>query len=74
MPSRIEIGFESSNIPYKIKEWGDTFHLPKLCRLSENGYKNLFGHLNTGIPYYLFHRNALIALKRAEELAGRNSQ
>ncbi|MCP4625087.1 MAG: epoxyqueuosine reductase [bacterium] len=58
----------------KIKEWGDTFYLPSLCRLSENGYKELFGHLNTDIPYYLFHRNVLIAMERAEELAKRTNQ
>jgi epoxyqueuosine reductase len=51
----------------KIKEWGDSFYLPKLCRLSENGYKEMFGHLNTDIPYYLFHRNVLIAMERAEK-------
>jgi epoxyqueuosine reductase len=51
----------------KIKEWGNSFYLPNLCRLSENGYKEMFGHLNTDIPYYLFHRNVLIAMKRAEK-------
>ena len=48
-----------------IVEWGDSFYLPTLRRLSENGYKNKFGHLNTGISYDLFHRNVLIAMERA---------
>ncbi len=52
----------------KIYEWGDSFYLPNLSRLSENGYKDMFGHLNTGIPYDLFHRNILIAMKKAESL------
>jgi epoxyqueuosine reductase len=52
----------------KIKGWGDSFYLPNLCRLSENGYKDMFGHLNTDIPYYLFQRNVLIAMERAERL------
>jgi hypothetical protein len=52
----------------KTKDWGDSFYLPNLCRLSENGYKDMFGLLNTDIPYYLFHRNVLIAMKRAEKL------
>jgi hypothetical protein len=38
--------------------------------LSENAYKDKFGHLNTGISYDLFHRNVLIAMEKAEKLAG----
>jgi len=41
----------------KIKDWEDSFYLPNLCRLSENGFKDLFGHLNIDIPYHLFRRN-----------------
>ena len=52
----------------KIKAWGDSFYLPNLCKLTENGYKDMFGHLNTDVPYDLFHRNALIAMERAERL------
>jgi epoxyqueuosine reductase len=58
----------------KIKEWGDSFYLPNLCRLSEKGYNEMFGHLNTDVPFYLFHRNALIALKRAEKLRKKTNQ
>jgi len=58
----------------KIKDWGDSFYLPNLCRLSENGYKDIFGHLNTDIPYYLFQRNVLIAMKRAERLTEKTNQ
>jgi epoxyqueuosine reductase len=58
----------------KIKDWGDSFYLPNLCRLSENGYKDMFGYLNTDIPYYLFHRNVLIAMERAEKLTKRTNQ
>ena len=52
----------------KIKAWGDSFYLPNLCKLTENGYKEMFGHLNTDVPYDLFHRNVLIAMERAERL------
>jgi epoxyqueuosine reductase QueG len=58
----------------KIKYWGDSFYLPNLCRLSENGYKDMFGHLNTDIPYHLFRRNVLIAMERAERLTERANQ
>jgi epoxyqueuosine reductase len=58
----------------KIKDWGDSFYLPNLCRLSENGYKDMFGHLNTDIPYYLFQRNVLIAMERAERLTQKTNQ
>jgi epoxyqueuosine reductase len=58
----------------KINDWGDSFYLPTLCKLSENGYKDMFGHLNTDIPYDLFHRNVLIAMERAERLTERASQ
>ena len=58
----------------KIKEWGDSFYLPNLSRLSENGYNDMFSHLNTGISYDLFHRNVLIAMERAEKLPERTNQ
>ena len=58
----------------KIEEWGDSFCLPKLSRLSENGYKDMFGHLNTGISYDLFHRNVLIAIEKAEKLTGKTNK
>jgi epoxyqueuosine reductase QueG len=58
----------------KIKKWGDSFYLPDLSRLSENGYKEMFAHLNTGISYNLFHRNVLIAMERAEKLTEKTNQ
>ncbi len=58
----------------KIKDWGDSFYLPNLSRLSEDGYKDMFGHLNTDIPYHLFRRNVLIAMERAERLTERANQ
>ena len=60
----------------KIRDWGDTFSLTNLARLSENQYKDRFGHLNADIPYPVFRRNVLIALKRAERIsatAGRSN-
>ena len=58
----------------KIEEWGDSFYLPNLSRLSENGYKNIFGHLNTGISYDLFRRNVLIAMENAEKQSGKTNK
>lgn len=52
----------------KLKDWGDSFYLPNLYRLSESGYKEMFGDLNTDVPYNLFHRNVLIVKERAEKL------
>jgi epoxyqueuosine reductase QueG len=63
----------TSHFQKKIKKWGDSFYLPNLCRLSENGYKDMFGHLNTDIPYYLFQRNVVIAMERAERLTERTN-
>jgi epoxyqueuosine reductase len=58
----------------KIEEWGDSFYLPNLRRLSENGYKDMFGHLNTGISYDLFHRNVLIAIEKVEKLTEKTNK
>ena len=52
-----------------IKDWGDSFYLPNLCRLSENGFKDMFGHLSIDIPYHLFRRNVLIAMERAKSVS-----
>jgi epoxyqueuosine reductase QueG len=49
----------------KIEDWEDFFYLPNLVELSEKGYKEMLDHLNTGIPYNIFHRNVLIAMERA---------
>ncbi len=58
----------------RIEEWGDSFFLPNISRLSENGYRDVFGHFNTGISYDLFHRNIIIAMERAEKLMETSSQ
>jgi epoxyqueuosine reductase len=58
----------------KIKDWGDSFYLPNLCKLSESGYKDMFGQLNTDIPYSLFKRNVLIAMQRAQKVTERANQ
>ena len=57
-----------------IDEWGDSFYLPNLSRLSEKGYSDMFGKLKTGISYSLFHRNVLIAMEKAEKLTGKTNK
>jgi epoxyqueuosine reductase QueG len=52
----------------KIETWENFFYLPNLVELTEKGYREVFGHLNTSIPYAVFHRNALIAMERAKNL------
>jgi len=52
----------------KIEDWETFFFLPDLIDLSEEGYREKLGHLNTGIPYNLFHRNVLIAMERAKKV------
>lgn len=36
--------------------------------LKSKGYQEMFGHLNTAIPYKIFHRNLLMALERAKKV------
>ena len=50
----------------KTAAWENFFYLPNLVELSEKEYIEKMGHLNTGIPYELFHRNVLIAMARAK--------
>lgn len=50
----------------KIEDWEKLFYLPDLVDLSEEGYREKLGPLNTGISYGLFHRNVLIAWQRAK--------
>ena len=50
----------------KIEAWGESFYLPALSKLSRKEYDEMFGRLNTGISFDLFHRNVSIALKKAE--------
>lgn len=50
----------------KIKDWGDSFYLPNLYKLSKSNYEDMFGYLNTDIPYHLFRRNVSIAMESAQ--------
>ncbi|MBW2154851.1 MAG: epoxyqueuosine reductase [Deltaproteobacteria bacterium] len=50
----------------KVRAWEKFFYLPHLAELSEKEYIEKLGHLNTGIPYEIFHRNVLIAMKNAD--------
>jgi len=52
----------------KIKNWESLFYLPNLIELSEKEYREKMGHLKTCIPYYMFKRNVLIAMKKAKEV------
>jgi len=56
----------------KIKEWENLFYLPQLVELSEKKYIEKLGHLNTSIPYKIFHRNVLIAMERATKIRDDN--
>jgi hypothetical protein len=58
----------------RIRDWGDYFYLPRLSKLSENGYKKQFGRLNTGIPHHLFQRNVSIALSRVQKFSDQAKQ
>ncbi len=51
----------------KLRAWGETFYLPNLADMLPQDYRDTFGHLSTGIPYDLFHRNVLIALDNARK-------
>ena len=53
----------------KIKDWDNSFYLPNLSKLSKGNYNDMFGHLNTDIPYHLFRRNVLIAMENAERVS-----
>jgi epoxyqueuosine reductase len=52
----------------KIKDWEDFFYLPNLIELSKKEYTEKMGHLRTYIPYYIFHRNVMIAMEKAQKL------
>ncbi len=52
----------------KIKEWENFFYLPHLVKVSEKRYIKRLAHLNTSIPYKIFHRNVLIAMERATKM------
>ncbi len=51
----------------KIQAWEDFFALPQLVKLTEREYRKALGHLNTGIPYPIFHRNVLMAVERLQQ-------
>ena len=50
----------------KTDYWENLFYLPSLVNLKEKRYLEELGHLNTGIPYKVFHRNVLIAIENAK--------
>ncbi len=52
----------------KMETWGKLFYLPNLIEQTEEGYREVFGKLNTGIPYEIFHRNVLIATENAKNI------
>ena len=52
----------------KIDDWENLFYLPNLLEQSEKRYIEMLGHLNTSIPYKIFHRNVLIATERAKKV------
>ena len=51
----------------KTEDWERFFYLPDLVELSEKRYTEKLGHLNTGIPFDIFHRNVMIAVENAEK-------
>lgn len=51
----------------EITAWEDFFALPQLAKLTEREYREALGHLNTGIPYPIFHRNVLMAVEGLQQ-------
>ena len=51
----------------EIPAWENFFALPQLVKLTEQEYREALGHLNTGIPYPIFHRNVLMAVARLQQ-------
>jgi epoxyqueuosine reductase len=47
----------------QVPAWEDFFALPRLAALTRREYASALGHLNTRIPYRIFHRNVLMALE-----------
>ena len=52
----------------KIKDSEKFYYLSDLVDLSEEGYREKLGHLDTGISYNIFHRNVLIALENVKKV------
>jgi len=50
----------------KISAWEDFFYLPNLAKITKKEYRETIGPLITKIPYKLFHRNVLIAMKKVK--------
>lgn len=61
LPTKLTTAFQK-----KIETWENIFYLPNLIDLTEKGYREIFIHLNSGIPFEVLHRNALIAMERAQ--------
>jgi len=59
LDTRMSVSFQQ-----KMEDWEKFFYLPDLVDLSENRYRETIGLLNTDIPYELFHRNVLIAMRK----------
>jgi epoxyqueuosine reductase len=59
--TKLSISFQK-----QIESWENIFFLPNLADLTETRYSELFGSLDTLVPYEIFHRNALIAMERAK--------
>jgi epoxyqueuosine reductase QueG len=51
----------------KTEDWENFFYLPDLIELSEKRYTEKLGHLNTDIPFRIFHRNVTMALEKAKK-------
>jgi epoxyqueuosine reductase QueG len=51
----------------EIPAWEGFFALSQLVKLTEQGYGEALGHLNTGIAYAIFHRNVLMARERLRQ-------
>ena len=51
----------------EIPVWEDFFAFPRLAKLTEREYREALDHLNTGIPYPIFHRNVLMAMERNQQ-------
>jgi epoxyqueuosine reductase len=51
----------------EIPAWEDIFKLPRLAKLTESEYREALGHLRTGIPHSIIHRNAILAMEHLRQ-------
>ena len=58
----------------KINNLKDTFLLSNLSKFSESQYKVLFDQLNIDIPFQIFQRNVMMAMKRATKITRTGKQ